>query len=108
MVKLEDQDNSKVHYTNVTCEFLDTDSCRCSDYSNRAKINPRCTVLRPDNLDALDFMPFTCAYRLLHEGRTLEGEIGDLFVSNRVVSEAYIHDEQLPEHIVDWVTVDKS
>jgi hypothetical protein len=33
---------------------------------------PECIVLRPDNIeDHLYWMPQTCAYRLIHEGRPL-------------------------------------
>ena len=106
MVKLEDEDTGEIHYTNVACRFLDTSQCCCRDYDNRAKINSRCIVLSPDNLDVLESMPFTCVYRLVHEGRTLTGDDVDLSVAHRVVSEDYIHEDQLPDHIVEWIRVD--
>lgn len=103
LVKLEHEDTGELHYTNVACRHLDIDACRCTDYANRARINPRCVVLSPDDLDVLDFMPDTCAYRLLHEGRHPEADTAALSVRGRVVSEEFIHEEQLPEHIVEWV-----
>ena len=106
LVKLEDEDSGEVHYTNVACEFLDRQTCRCRDYANRDKINPRCVVLSPDNLGVLNAMPFTCAYRLRHEGRTIPQSKPALSVSGKVVSETYIHPDQLPDHIVEWVSVD--
>ncbi|GIS90908.1 MAG: hypothetical protein CM1200mP20_09490 [Pseudomonadota bacterium] len=54
----------------------------------------------------LDLMPATCAYRLLHEGRKTQLSPQELSVSGRVVSEEYIHVEQLPDHIADWVNRD--
>ena len=106
LVKLRHEDTEELFYTNVACRFLDTEACRCSDYQNRARINPRCTVLSTDNLEALDWMPYTCAYRLLHEGRSLDTDQSVLSVSGRVVSEEYIHESQLPDHIVDWISTD--
>ncbi|MGB5705758.1 MAG: YcgN family cysteine cluster protein [Arenicellales bacterium] len=106
LVKLEDEDSGELHYTNVACRFLNQNTCRCMDYEHRTEINPRCMVLDPDNLDALSLMPFTCAYRLLHEGRELERNPRELRVTGRVVSEEYIHDDQLPEHLVDWIMTD--
>ena len=83
LVKLEDEDTGEIHYTNVTCSYLIADSCRCSDYRNRDQINPRCIVLGQDNLETLKLMPFTCAYRLVHEGRTINQEKQDLSVRGR-------------------------
>ena len=103
LVKLEDEDTGDLHYTNVACRYLDIDACRCTDYDNRNSINPRCMVLSPKNLDVLPLMPHTCAYRLVHEGRELDTGPDELSVSGQVVSEEYIHDDQLPEHIIEWV-----
>ena len=106
-VKLQDEDTDEIHFTNVACEFLDTDSCRCSDYSNRTTNKPECMVLDRTDLSKLSMMPFTCAYRLAYEGRELEsGDTNSLKVSGKVVSEAYIHEDQLPDHIVEWISSD--
>ena len=64
LVKLEDEDTGELHYTNVTCRYLDTETCRCTDYKNRTTINPRCMKLSPEKLEILELMPTTCAYRL--------------------------------------------
>jgi uncharacterized cysteine cluster protein YcgN (CxxCxxCC family) len=106
LVKLEDEDNGNVHYTNIACRYLDQKSCRCSDYPHRAEINPRCMVLDRDKLDTLANMPTTCAYRLMHEGQTLQWSSDQLRITGKVVSEEYIHDDQLQDHLIDWVTCD--
>jgi uncharacterized cysteine cluster protein YcgN (CxxCxxCC family) len=106
LVKLEDEDSGEIAYTNVACKFFNDQTCRCSDYTNRADINPRCMVLGKDRLDILEVMPFTCAYRLVHEGRQLDQSAETLKVTGMTVSEEYIHDDQLVLHIVDWVSVD--
>lgn len=108
LVKLEEEDTGDLHYTNVACRYLDIGACRCSDYDNRSSINPRCMVLTPKNLEVLSLMPHTCAYRLVHEGRALDTDPDELSVSGKVVSEEYIHDDQLPEHIIEWVGSDET
>ncbi|HJP08192.1 MAG: hypothetical protein CL395_01915 [Acidiferrobacteraceae bacterium] len=104
VVKLEDEDTGEVHYTNVACRHLNTETCCCSDYENRSKINPSCVTLSPDDLAIIDIMPSTCAYRLIHEGRPVSLNADALSVSGKVISEEYIHEEQLSEHVVDWIS----
>jgi uncharacterized cysteine cluster protein YcgN (CxxCxxCC family) len=103
LVKLEDEDSGALYYTNVACRYLDTRTCRCGDYANRARVQPRCMVLGPDRLDVLELMPWTCAYRLVHEEREIGQNAKALSVAGRVVSEAYIHEDQLEDHVITWV-----
>ncbi len=104
LVKLEDEDSGDIHYTNVACRFLDQKTCRCKDYANRAVVQPECVVLNPEQLDILEQMPWTCAYRLVHERRELDVAPERLKVSGEVVSEEFIHEDQLEDHIVEWVS----
>jgi len=70
--KLEDEDTEEVALTRVACRLLDDSTCRCGQYDIRHQFVPECIVLRPDNIeDHLYWMPQTCAYRLIHEGRPL-------------------------------------
>jgi uncharacterized cysteine cluster protein YcgN (CxxCxxCC family) len=70
--KLEDADTGEVAFTRVACRLLDDDSCRCGNYAVRKQIVPECVVLTPGNIaDIAYWMPATCAYRLLYEGRQL-------------------------------------
>jgi uncharacterized cysteine cluster protein YcgN (CxxCxxCC family) len=69
--KLEDEDTSIIYSTNVVCQYLDIQQCRCRDYEQRSILIPECVTLSPDNLDQVYFMPSTCAYRLLAEGKPL-------------------------------------
>lgn len=71
LVKLEDADTQQVHYTNVACRLLDLKSCRCTDYANRTRRVRDCLRLSVDNLAVLQWLPPTCAYRRLAEGRDL-------------------------------------
>lgn len=70
--KLEDEDSGQVALTRIACRLLDDGTCRCAHYENRHQFVPDCIVLRPDNLDSHAYwMPATCAYRLLWEGKPL-------------------------------------
>lgn len=70
--KLEDADTGEVHLTRVACRLLDDATCRCSQYAIRKQIVPECIVLSPGTLAQHAYwMPQTCAYRRLHEGKPL-------------------------------------
>jgi len=61
-----------VALTRVACRLLDDDTCRCAHYENRHQFVPDCIVLSPSNIDGhMYWLPQTCAYRLVHEGRPL-------------------------------------
>lgn len=70
--KLEDEDTGAVALTCVACRMLDDETGLCSQYPIRHQFVPECIVLTPDNLDTHAYwMPQTCAYRLLWEGKPL-------------------------------------
>ncbi|MEM6891287.1 MAG: YcgN family cysteine cluster protein [Pseudomonadota bacterium] len=70
--KLEDEVTGEVALTRVACRLLDDDTCRCAHYQNRHQFVPDCIVLKPSNIEQHSYwLPRTCAYRLLWEGRTL-------------------------------------
>lgn len=115
LVKLEDADTGDLYFTDVACRLLDDDNCRCRDYANRSSRVPDCVALSPDNIDDLQWLPTTCAYRLIHEGKSLYHwhplvsgrsetvhEAG-ISVRGRVVPEASVPERDLEEHIIRWV-----
>ena len=70
--KLEDEDSGEVVFTRVACRLLDDQTCRCAHYEVRKQIVPECIVLTPANIGEIAyFMPASCAYRRLYEGRAL-------------------------------------
>lgn len=70
--KIEDEDTGEVFLTRIACRLLDDESCRCSQYPIRKSIVAECIVLTPDNLESNAYwMPETCAYRLLWQGKPL-------------------------------------
>jgi uncharacterized protein len=71
LVKLEDEDDGTIYFTDVGCRLLDGSACRCGDYANRTTQVDDCVRLTPANIGSLNWLPPTCAYRLLDEGRAL-------------------------------------
>ena len=71
LVKLEDEETGRIHATDVACKLFDAGSCRCSDYENRQAQVPDCVKLTPASVRALSWLPPTCAYRLVGEGKDL-------------------------------------
>jgi len=71
LAKLEDQETGEIAYTNVACRLLDLGACRCTRYAERTRFVPDCVTLTPENVSRLTWMPSTCAYRLLAEGKDL-------------------------------------
>lgn len=68
--KLEDEDTGKIYYTNVACRLLDCEACRCSDYENRMSRVKDCVKITPE--EQFFWLPKTCAYRRVAEGKDLE------------------------------------
>jgi hypothetical protein len=114
LVKLEDDDTAEVHYTDVACRLLDAGKCQCSDYQRRAELVADCVVLTPDSIGDLTWMPPTCAYRLVAEGKDLywwhplvSGDpeavhTAGVSVRGRIVVEERVSEDALQDHIVDW------
>ena len=112
--KLRDENTERVHYTDVACRLLNLKSCRCSNYPQRLKQVPDCIVLSPNNLDDLAWMPVTCAYRRLAEGRGLAKwhplisgtpasvNVAVISISGRAVTESSVADDDMEEHIIHW------
>ena len=71
MLKIEDEDTGHVYLTRLACRLLDVGSCRCSDYKNRRKHVPDCVVITPESLGLYSWLPESCAYRRIAEGRGL-------------------------------------
>lgn len=114
LIKLEDEDDGSIHYTNVVCDLLDQENCRCTAYETRSELVPECVVVTPEVLDQLHWMPSTCAYRLLWEGKPLPDwhplvsgnpdsvHLAGISVRGRVYKQCEIDDEDLQEHVVSW------
>ncbi len=71
LVKLEDEDTGELHHTDVACRLFDATRCRCLDYANRSATVPDCVTLTPQEVRRLRWLPPSCAYRRIAEGRGL-------------------------------------
>jgi uncharacterized protein len=69
--KLEDEDTGDIYFTSVGCRLFDAGTCRCRDYPNRLAVVQDCVGLTPANVRTIAWLPGTCAYRLVAEGRDL-------------------------------------
>jgi hypothetical protein len=69
--KLEDEETGRIYRTNVACRLLDRETARCTDYRHRKAQVPDCVQLRPALVPKIDWLPGTCGYRCVDEGRPL-------------------------------------
>ena len=112
--KLEDADTGEVFFTNIACRLLDDSTCRCGNYEIRKSLVPECVMLTPGTLkDVAYWLPKSCAYRRLHEGRKLAEWhpliSGDpesvhragISVQGRTVPEYEIPEEDWEDHIIE-------
>ena len=117
--KFEDEDSRQVIYSDVVCALLDHDTCRCTDYTNRRTRVPDCLELSVDNPDHFRWLPDTCAYRLLYEGKPLYDwhplvsgsaqsvhEAG-ISVQGRCMIETYIHPDEISLREASWISCSK-
>ena len=110
--KLRDDETEAIAFTNVACRLLDLGSCRCSDYANRARRIPDCVNLTAEEVREIDWLPPTCGYRRVAEGKGLawwhplvSGDpntvhAAGISVRGRAVSERRAG--PLEYYIVDW------
>lgn len=112
--KLEDEDTGEIFFTRAACHLLDIDHCRCTNYLQRQVEVPTCLNLA-QGFSQFQWLPKTCAYRLIHEGKPLPDwhplisgrpesvhEVG-ISVRDIALSEAEVDD--LEDHIIedcDW------
>ena len=114
LFKLRDEDTDAVYFTNTACRLLDIGTCRCRHYPERKRYVPDCVTLTPQTVAQIDWLPATCAYRRLGEGRGLAWwhplVSGDpdtvhqagISVRGRVESEAEVGSDDLEHRLVDW------
>jgi uncharacterized cysteine cluster protein YcgN (CxxCxxCC family) len=113
VIKLEDEDNGNIFYTDIACRLFDDQTCRCGNYGLRSQLVKGCVVLTPKTLsDVAHWMPTTCAYRLLYEGKPLfdwhplvSGDpesvhAAGISLRGGVVPEYELGEEEFEDHIV--------
>lgn len=118
LLKLEDERSGEIVTLGVACQLLDIEQCRCGDYARRFQRVPGCAQLNLENLQAFHWLPDSCAYRRLHEGRGLAAWhpliSGDpesvhragVSVAPFAISEDSVPDDELEEHIIAFLPID--
>lgn len=100
LLKLQNEDTGEIYYTDVVCRYYDQERSRCSIYEKRCEIVPECLKLTPENIDKIEWMPQSCAYRCLFEGKKDTGKTTT--IKDRCISEDLVKEEELEDHIIDW------
>jgi len=115
MLKMEDEDEPElIAYTNIACRLFDEKTCRCTSYELRSVLVPTCIQLTPDSIvESRNWMPSTCAYRLLSEGQQLPewhplrtGTADSVHASgnsmqNRTVPEYEVDEDDWYDYVID-------
>ncbi|MES9925693.1 MAG: YcgN family cysteine cluster protein [Candidatus Thiodiazotropha endolucinida] len=111
--KLEDEVTREIFNTNIVCDLLDLENCRCTHYAERSKLVPNCVTLTSEDLNDPYWLPQTCAYRLLAEGKQLPdwhplitGDPESVknaghSIHGKVIRESAADDWE--HHLVDWI-----
>lgn len=113
--KFADADSDEVIYTRIVCRYFEQDNHSCSCYDDRTKLVPECLDVKKMEIQSVNWMPDTCAYRLRFQHKPLfdwhpllagsreKMDQAGITVSGRIVSEEYVHPEGFEEHIIRWV-----
>jgi hypothetical protein len=113
--KLEDESTGKVVYTDVACRLLDPERCRCTRYEKRHELVQDCVALDASSTETMRWLPTTCAYRRLAEGKPLEWwhplVSGDpetvhhagISVRGRTLPENAVGDDELQTRVIRWI-----
>lgn len=114
-IKYRDESTGELAVTQVACGLLDIPSCQCTNYENRLRLVDSCVKITSNNVRELDWLPVTCAYRLIAEGKDLYDWhpliAGDRAMMDKyghsarshVVSERDVHPDDLEIRAVKWV-----
>lgn len=109
------REGEELLYTNIVCHLLNDKTCSCSKYSERTRLVPDCVQLTQDNLEDIFFMPPSCSYRRLHEGRGLpswhpllnkgkksEMHKAGMSVRGKVLKDNDVDIYDYEDHLVTW------
>jgi len=112
--KLEDAETGEIFFTRVACDLINLENCRCTRYSERTTLVPECIDLKQHpNFAEYNWLPATCAYRLLSDGKDLPNwhpllsgtrdsvKDAGVSISSFAIKESQVDD--LEDHIIEWL-----
>jgi uncharacterized cysteine cluster protein YcgN (CxxCxxCC family) len=111
--KLEDEDTGDIYFTSVVCNLIDLNTCRCTRYNERTRLVPDCLDLKQQGFTEYNWLPSTCAYRLLTDKKDLpcwhpllsgnsdSVQNAGVSISSYAMKESDIGD--LEDHIIEWL-----
>lgn len=113
LYKLQDEDTQQIHLTSVACRLLDLKTCRCSHYPRRFEKVDTCVQITPEGARSFTWLPETCAYRRVAEGKDLPAwhhlltgdrrsvHLAGASVLGRVISEYGVDLEDLEDYLLE-------
>ncbi len=114
LTKLEDEDSGEIVFTNVVCDLMDSKTCRCTQYQDRTRLVPSCVDIKKESFVQYDWLPTTCAYRLLAEGKDLPSwhplvtnDLNSVHKAGVSVRSYAIKESEagdLTEYIIEWLS----
>ena len=109
------EDQAEIHYSNIVCQYLNDKTCQCTQYTKRSHLVPSCVTLTQQNIDDIYFMPPSCSYRLLQEGKDLPSwhplrhrgkkskmHQAGMSVRGKVIHQQFVDMDDFENHIVLW------
>lgn len=114
LVKLEDEDSGDIALTSVACQQIDLKTCLCTNYAKRCSLVPDCIDLRQHDFTEYQWLPSTCAYRLLSNGQPLPDwhplisgtpqsvHSAGMSIRAYAIRESVALDPE--DHIIEWLT----
>ena len=108
LIKIDTGDRKPVTYTKIACRLFDDSTCSCTQYKMRKELVKDCLVLTKQTLEkCYSWMPSTCAYRLLKEGKKLKpwhhlisGSFETVHQAGISIKEKTLKEFDIPEE--DW------
>lgn len=111
--KLEDEDTGEIYFTSIACRLIDLTTCRCTQYAKRTQIIPDCLDLRQMETTQYHWLPSSCAYRLIHEGKDLPAwhpllsktpkSVETAGISIRSYAQEEADNQDLEDFILEWL-----
>jgi uncharacterized cysteine cluster protein YcgN (CxxCxxCC family) len=109
------KEGEHIFFSNIACHLLNEKTCQCSKYEQRTTLVPDCVRLTQENLDDVFFMPPSCTYRrlkegrgipswhpLLHKGKKTAMHNAGMSVRGKIVKDDEVNIAKFEKYIVSW------